>query len=256
MEYLDDFCSAYLDDILVFSNDPADHEDHVRRVLQRLRDMGLQADVDKCEFHVTQTKYLGFIVGSAGVAVDPSKVEVIKDWTEPTTVKGVQSFLGFCNFYRKFVREYGRIARPLTNLTKQSVPFDWTGDCQAAFDELKTRLLSAPILRHYSFDDDTRVETDASAGVVAGVLSQRGKTEQEYRPVAFFSEAMQGAELNYGIHDKELLAVVRALQVWRAELIGLQRNKFEVITDHSALEYFGKKQQLNLRQANWAELLA
>jgi transposase InsO family protein len=182
---------------------------------------------------------------------------VVKQWKEPTTVRGVQSFLGFCNFYRKFVREYGRIAKPLNTLTKKGEGFLWTQDCQIAFDELKRRLLTAPILRHFSYDQgvDTQVETDASDGVLAGVLLQKHPQDEDWHPVAFYSETMQGPEHNYPIHDKELMAVVRALIAWRAELIGLP-SPFTVITDHRALEFFSKKRLLNLRQAGWAEIMA
>jgi hypothetical protein len=257
MGYLDDFCSAYIDDILIFSDTLEEHHDHVKKVLQRLRDAGLQADIKKCEFHVRETKYLGFIVGVNGVAVDPEKISVVRDWEEPTTVRGVQSFLGFCNFYRKFVRNYGRIAKPLNNLTKKGEAYLWTDDCQIAFDDLKQALLTAPILRHFSFDADveTKVDTDSSDGVVAGALLQRREGEEDWHPVAFYSETMQGAEHNYPIHDKELMAVVRALICWRAELIGLPR-PFTVITDNQALEFFSTKRLLNLRQAGWAEIMA
>lgn len=254
MGYLDDFCSAYIDDILVYSSNLREHRIHVEKVLKRLRDAGLQADIDKCEFHVTETKFLGFIIGVDGIAVDPEKIEAVKGWREPSTVKGVQSFLGFCNFYRRFVSEYGRIAKPLTNLTRKDITFRWTNECQLAFEDLKKRLLEAPVLAYFSFEKPTRLETDASDGVVAGVLSQ--EVDGVWNPVGYFSETMQGAEHNYPIHDKELLAVVRSLRFWRSELIGIQQTPFTIITDHEALEYFGTKRLLNLRQAGWAEQLA
>ena len=257
MGYLDDFCSAYIDDILIFSDDLKSHREHVKKVLSRLRDAGLQSDIKKCEFHVFKTKFLGFIIGTDCIEVDPEKTSAVREWKEPTTVRGIQSFLGFCNFYRKFVREYGRIAKPLINLTKKGESFSWTNDCQAAFDELKHRLLTAPILRHFSHDleTETQMETDASDGVLAGVLLQRCPGEEDWHPVAFYSEAMQGAEHNYPIHDKELMAVVRGLICWRAELVGLQ-TPFSVVTDHQALEFFSTKRVLNLRQAGWAEIMA
>ena len=103
MEYLDDFCTAYLDDILIYSDNPLEHEEHVRKVLLQLRKAGLQADIKKCEFNVTRTKYLGFVISTDGIEVDPEKVEAIRNWKQPTTVRGVRSFLGFCNFYRRFI---------------------------------------------------------------------------------------------------------------------------------------------------------
>lgn len=255
MEFLDDFCCAYIDDIIIYSKTEEEHTRHVTAVLQRLRDAGLQADLKKCEFHVQRTKFLGFIVGVDGIETDPEKIEAVRDWKVPTTLKGVQSFLGFCNFYRKFVPEYSRVAKPLTALTRKGEAFRWTPTCQTAFDLLKHALVNAPVLAYFTFGRATRLETDASDGVVAGVLSQR-QEDGDWHPVGYFSESMNTAQMNYPIHDKELLAVIRALEFWRPELVGLQAEPFEVITDHRALEYFSTKRLLNRRQANWAGLLA
>lgn len=254
MGCLDKFCCAYIDDIIIYSNNLEEHEQHVETVLQRLRDAGLQADLKKCEFHVTKTKFLGFIIGTDGISADPEKVAAVRNWRPPGTVKGVQSFLGFCNFYRRFVPEYSRVVKPLSVLTKKGDGFNWTIECDLAFEELKRLLSSSPVLAHFKFGLPTRLETDASDGVVAGVLSQL--QDEEWRPVGFYSETMIPAELNYAIHDKELLAVIRSLQFWRAELVGLQTTPFEIITDHKALIFFSTKRLLNRRQAGWAEFLA
>lgn len=253
-DYLDDFCTAYLDDILIYSQDELSHQEHVCKVLQRLRDAGLQADIQKCEFNVTRTKYLGFIVSTSGVEVDPEKTSVIQNWEEPATVKGVQSFLGFCNFYRRFIRDYGLVAKPLTQLTKSSVPFVFNETCQQAFQELKQRLVTAPVLRHYDYSLESMLETDASDGVIAGVLSQLYPDGNWY-PVGYFSKTMAPAEHNYEIHDKEMLAIVRSLGHWRPELQS-NSSQVKVYTDHKALEYFMTTKQLNSRQARWAEVLA
>jgi transposase InsO family protein len=255
MDYLDDFLTAFIDDLLIYSDNELDHQIHVRKVLERLREAGLQASISKCEFHVPKTKYLGFIVGTDGIEVDPEKVSAVAEWKRPTTVKGVQSFLGFCNFYRRFIRNYSKVARPLSQLTRKDIVFEWTPECEKAFQALKTALTSAPVLTHYRADLPTRVETDASDGVVAGVLSQQ--IGQEWHPVSFFSKTMAPPELNYEIHDKELLAVIRSLEEWRAELEGLQRDdRFDILTDHRALEYFMTTKKLNARQARWAEFLS
>jgi RNase H-like domain found in reverse transcriptase len=204
---------------------------------------------------VKRTKYLGFIVTTEGIEVDPEKTAVIQNWKKPSTVKGVQSFLGFCNFYRRFIKDYSRIARPLNRLTKASLPFQWDTDCQTAFDELKKRLASAPVLRHYQPDLPTRIETDASDEVIAGVLPQQ--KGNDWHPVAYYSKSMSPPEQNYEIHDKEMLAIVRALEEWRAELEGLQRKeRFDILTDRKALEYFMTTRKLNARQARWAEFLS
>jgi len=255
-DFLDNFCTAYLDDILIYSEDPLEHDLHVRRVLDRLREAGLQADIKKSEFKVTRTKYLGFIISTDGVEVDPAKVEVIKNWEEPKTVKGIQSFLGFCNFYRRFIAQYGRLARPLTELVHKDRAFIWTTQCQTAFDTLKQALISAPVLRYYSPELPTMVETDASNGVLAGLLSQEDPESKLWHPVAFFSKTMVPAELNYDIHDKEMLAIIRAFEEWRAELEGLQVTPFQVYSDHRALEYFMTTKKLSARQARWAEFLS
>jgi hypothetical protein len=254
MEYLDDFCTAYLDDILIYSDNPLEHEEHVRKVLLRLRKAGLQADIKKCEFHVTRTKYLGFIISTDGVEVDPKKVEVIRNWKYPTTVKGVQSFLGFCNFYRRFIRDYGRLTAPLTQLTRKDHAFQFNQDCIQAFEKLRIALIQAPILAHFDVDRHCLLETDASDTVVAAVFSQLG-LDGEYHPIAYFSKSMAPAEMNYPIHDKEMLAIVRAFEHWRSELEGTD-HPVEVLTDHKALEYFMGTKSLSARQARWAEILS
>ena len=209
-DYLDDFCTAYLDDILIYSTDIADHEDHVKIVLQRLREAGLQVDIKKTEYHVTRTKYLGFIISTDGIEVNPEKISAITNWQLSTTIKGVQSFLGFCNFYRRFIKDYGRVAKPLNELTRKDTVFRFTDECQTAFENLKELLTTAPLLTYYDPALLTQVETDASDGVIAGVMSQ--EHDQAWKPVGYFSKTMSPAELNYPIHDKELLAIVKSLQ--------------------------------------------
>ncbi|KAI1007317.1 hypothetical protein K3495_g897 [Podosphaera aphanis] len=253
-DFLDKFCTVYLDDILIYSTDLAEHESHVKLVLQRLKEAGLQADIKKCEFHVKSTKYLGFIVGTDDIRVDSEKVKVIENWIPPSNVKSVQSFLGFCNFYRRFIRNYGVIAKPLNNLTRRGVEFRFTNECQAAFHDLKHKLINAPVLAHYNPEAESRLETDASDGVIAAVFSQFSPDNQ-WHPVAFFSKTMAPAELNYEIHDKEMLAIIKSLLHWRAELQGSPK-KIEILSDHKALEYFMSSKSLNARQARWAETLS
>jgi transposase InsO family protein len=253
-DYLDNFCTAYLDDILIYSENELEHEEHVKKVLKRLRDAGLQVDLKKCEFSVTRTKYLGFVITTDGIEVDLDKVAAVVDWKIPHTVRGIQSFLGFCNFYRRFIKDYGKVAKPLVHLTKTDVPFVFGKDCWDAFEELKSKLTSAPVLRHYSPDYDSMIETDASDGVIAGILSQL-HPDGEWYPVAYYSKIMAPAECNYGIHDKEMLAVVKSLKEWRPELHGAA-NRIKIYTDHKALEYFMTTKQLTSRQARWAEALS
>lgn len=252
-DYLDDFCAAYLDDIMIFSADPLEHEVHVKKVLDRLREHGLQADIKKSEFHVTRTKFLGFIVTTEGIEVDPEKTEALRTWRYPSTVTEVRGFLGFTGFYRQFVRDYQAIAKPLNNLTKEGVPFRFDDDCKRAFDEIKRILLSPVVLKHFVYGYPTMVETDSSDGTLGGILSQQHPDGRWY-PVAFFSRTMLPAECNYEIHDKELLAIVRVFEAWRAELISTR--DIQVFSDHRALEYFMTTKSLTSRQVRWAEILA
>ena len=254
IDLLDVICTAYLDDILIYSEDPLLHETHVKQVLDRLRAAGLQADIRKCEFGVTRTKYLGFIISTEGLAVDPEKVSAVVGWQAPRTVKGIQSFLGFCNFYRRFIPNYSRIARPLNLLTHKDVKWDFSDACHEAFQKLKDALVNAPLLIYHDFSRRSRLETDSSDGVIAAVHSQLN-LDDAWHPVGYFSKTMVPAELNYEIHDKEMLAIVRAFSHWRAELQG-SPEKIEVYTDHKALEWFMVTKKLNGRQARWAEFLA
>ena len=256
-EYLDEFVTVYLDDLLIYSPDLQSHKQHVRKVLLKLRAAGLPVDIDKCEFHVQEVKYLGLIITPEGLKMDPVKVEAITHWEAPKSVKDIQSFLGFANFYRKFIRGFSLVAKPLTEQTKKDHQFLWTEACQQAFQELKDRFTSAPALAHYNPDLETWVETDASNYVTAGVLSQMhlGPDGRDLlRPVAFFSKRMVPAECNYDIYDKELLAIVRSFEEWRPELMPIKEVK--VKSDHKNLQWFMETKQLNSRQARWAELLS
>ena len=149
MEHLDDFCAAYMDDILIYSSTPEEHKVHVKKVMAILQAHGLQADIKKSEFSVQKTRFLGFVIGVDGIEVDPDKVSVIKDWRYADNVRGIQSYLGFCNFYRRFIENYSRIARPLTMLTGKDVPFVFDNACKNAWETLREALQATPVLRHY-----------------------------------------------------------------------------------------------------------
>lgn len=254
-EYLDEFASAYIDDVLIYSDGSIeDHRAKVKKVLQKLQDAGLQCDIDKSEFEQTRVKYLGFIIEAGkGIAVDPEKVEAIRGWKAPTTVKGVRGFIGFANFYRVFIPDFSTTAKPLIDLTKKDAIFKWTAECQESFDSLKELFISAPILSHFDPDLETIVEADSSGYATGGVLLQRGK-DGLLRPCAFLSQRLSPAESNYEIHDKELLAIIRCLKEWRAELRMVK--EFKILTDHKNLRYFYKAQLLSERQMRWTDLLS
>lgn len=254
-DFLDEFASAYLDDVLVFSSGSrSEHREQVKKVLERLQGAGLHLDIDKCEFEVQSTKYLGFIIEAGkGVRMDPAKVEAILNWATPTTVKGVRSFLGFANFYRRFIRNFSDLTRPLTALTQKGREFEWTTQCEEAFSQLKRMFTTAPILTQFDPDRDTVVEADSSGWATGGVLSQYDD-DGVLRPCAYFSRKNSPAECNYQIHDKELLAIINALKEWESELIAVPN--FQILTDHRNLRYFTTIKRLNERQMRWADILS
>ena len=224
----------------------------MNKVLDALREAGLQLDIKKCEFEVKSTKYLGFIIEAGkGLRMDPKKIEAISSWEAPTNVKGVRSFLGFANFYRRFIKNFAEVAAPLTRLTGD-VSFRWTQEEQTAFDKLKKIFISEPVLAHFDADRETVVETDSSGWATGGVLSQYNN-EGILRPCAYFSRKNSPHECNYEIHDKEMLAIIRCLEEWDSELRSVR--KFTVLTDHKNLEYFTKPRMLNERQIRWSILL-
>ena len=198
---------VYLDDILIFSKDQASHTKHVREVLQRLRDNDLFCKPEKCEFFKSSVEYLGMIISEGRVSMDPAKVDAVASWPEPKKIRDVQAFLGFANFYRRFVAGFSALAQPLTKLLRKDSPWRWGEEEQKAFDVLKKAFTTAPILIMPDLKKPFTVECDASDFATGAVLSQVGE-DGAMHPVAFFSKSLNDAERNYEIYDKELLAIV------------------------------------------------
>lgn len=253
-DLLDDCATAYLDDILIYSVDRADHVQQVREVLKRLIDAGLQVDLNKCDFHTTRTKYLGLIITPGGIEMDPEKVAAITAWEPPTTKKQLQRFLGFANFYRRFIRDFSGVAKPLYDLTKKTAEWQWSDAHQKAFERLRQTFTTAPALRIYDWDRPAVVEVDASNWSAGGVLLQPDN-DGELHPVAYFSSKHSAQECNYDIYDKELLAVIKALEEWRPELEGAA-HRFDIVTDHKNLQTFATTKQLSPRHMRWSEFLS
>ncbi len=248
------FVIVYLDNILIYSKDPKDHDGHVRAVLARLRKYNLFAKASKCEFDQDKVEFLGFEVNTEGVKPNPAKVKTIKEWPLPKTVKQVQSFLGFANFYRRFVNGYLKIVKCLTNLTKKDVAFAWKEEHQKAFEHLKDCFTSSQTMAHFDPELDTVLETDASDYAMGAILLQVGHNGV-LRPVAFESRSLAAAQLNYEIHNKEMLAIILALTKWRTFLQSTTK-RFDILTDNKSLKYFMTSKLLNRRQARWNEFLA
>lgn len=248
--YLDDFVVVYLDDICIYSKTPEEHLEHLEKVLAVLKEHKLYVGLDKCTFGVEEMEFLGHIVGKDGIKVDPKKVEAVKDWPTPRTVKGVRSFLGFTGYYRRFIRHYAHKALPLTELTKQDNRWRWSSKEQAAFEELKEALTTAPVLVSPNPMLPYEVYTDASNFALGAVLLQnQGKGLQ---PVAYLSRKLSNTERNYPIGDKEMLGIFWALTEWRCYLEGAS---FKVNSDHLNHTWFQSKKNLTRRQTKWSQWL-
>jgi len=236
---------AYMDDILIYAKTIEKHDQLVKDVLGRLRENGLAVSPEKCVWRTQEVEFLGYIIGKEGIKMAKGKVEAVLSWEAPKSLKEVQSFLGFANFYRRFIQDYSRVARPLTELTKKEVgpKWKWTPEAEAAFQELKRRFTTAPILVHFDATKPVIVETDASDFALGAILSQRD-AENRLHPVAFYSRKFTPAEINYEIHDKELLAIVDAFKHWR-RYCEEAAHQVEVYTDHQNLEYFTTTKVLN-----------
>ena len=244
--HLDDFIIVFIDDILIYSKNNEDHEKHLRIALQTLREEKLFAKFKKCEFWLTSIAFLGHIISKDGISVDPQKIEAIVNWPRPTNVTEIRSFLGLAGYYRRFVQDFSRLATPMTRLTRKHVTFKWDADCENSFQELKKRLISAPILTLPTGTGGYVIFSDASFKGLGCVLMQNGKV------IAYASRQLKPYERNYPTHDLELAAVIFALKIWRHYLYG---ESCEIYTDHKSLKYIFTQKELNMRQRRWLELM-
>ena len=251
--FLDKFVAVYLDDILIYSKNKEEHISHVCQVLSVLKENHLAAKASKCEFHRPEVEFLGHVISGSGIKTDPKKISALKDWPTPSTVKEVQSFVGFCNYYRRFVKNFASIAKPLHNLTKKDSKFVWTDECNSAFLTLKDILCSSQVLIQPDPNKPYKLETDASKFAIGCVLSQ--KVGNNYRPIGYFSRTLNNSERNYSVTDKELLAIVCGLQEWEYLLLGAL-HPIDIFTDHRNLLFSAKPKLLSQREKRWQDILA
>ncbi|KAJ3459939.1 hypothetical protein MRS44_016012 [Fusarium solani] len=253
-EYLDDFVVCYLDDILIFSETEEEHTEHVHKVLKALQDANLLVEPEKSTFHTHEVEFLGHIISPNEIRMDPKKIAAVRDWPQPENLKEVQSFIGFANYYRRFIRNFGKIAIPLTELTKKETRFIWTPKAEEAFQALKEAILKEPVLATFDPTKEVELETDASDYALGAQVGQRDKNGKLH-PIAFYSRKLHGAELNYPIYDKEFLAIINAFKEFRHYLLGSQ-HKVKVYTDHKNISHFATTQKLSGRQLRYAEYLS
>jgi ADP-ribose pyrophosphatase YjhB (NUDIX family) len=246
---------AYIDDLLIYVKNEEEHDEIVKEVLKRLRANILAVSAEKCSWKQPEVKFLGYLIVREGIKMSEEKVKGVLEWKSPTSVVEVQAFLGFANFYRRFIQDYSRIARPLRELTKgDGRNWNWMPETELAFTELKKRFTIAPILAYFDPQRPVIVETDALDFALAAVFSQQDD-ENHLHPVTFHSRKFVPADINSEIHDKELLAIVDAFKHWRRYLEGAH-HQIQVFSDHQNLEYFTTTKVLNRRQAHWAYELA
>ena len=245
-----EYSAAYLDDLVVFSNSWPEHLEHLRAVLQRLREAKLTAKPTKCQIAMNQCVYLGHRVGNGEIEPEASKLKAVSDFLQPETKKDVRAFLGLTGYYRKFIPNYATIALPLTDLTKKSLPnaVVWTAACGTAFGELKRRLTCAPVLKSPDFSKQFILQTDASERGIGAVLSQRTSDGEEH-PIAYYSRKLLPREEKYATVEKECLAIKLGVQAFRVYLLGRQ---FVVQTDHRSLEWLHRLKENNARLTRWS----
>ena len=260
-ELLEEGVIVYIDDILIYLETEVKHIRLVSKVLEKLKKANLCVAINKSLFHVKEVDNLGYIISDKDISLSPlaEKIQTVQAWKPPvptstSVVKMAQEFLGFVNFYQRFIEGFSKIGKPLTDLTKKDQRYEWTAACEQAFDTLKSWFCKAPILVHFLCGRPTVIEIDASDYALGAVMSQECEDGRLHR-MAFHSRKFQPAEINYDIHDKEMLAIVAALKEWE-HILKLCQEEFTVFTDYKNLEYFASTKVLSRRQARWEQFLS
>ncbi|BHF70141.1 hypothetical protein SprV_0301319100 [Sparganum proliferum] len=247
-------CLIYLDDVIVFGRTARQHNANLAAVLSALRDAGLRLNPQKCKFLCRKVTFLGHEVSPQGIQASQEKVEAVRSWPTPKTPTEVRGFLGLASYYRRFILHFAELARPLHRLTEKGRTFTWNDDCQQAFDELKAKLTSAPILMLPDTSPEAPpfiLDSDASGFAIGGVLSQADETGAE-RPICFASKTLSKPERNYCTYRRELLALITFIKQFKPFLVG---KHFIVRTDHKALQWLQNMKEAEGQLARWQELL-
>ena len=253
------WCIIYLDDIIVFSTTPAEHLKRLRGVFEKLANAGLKLKPSKCEFFRTKITYLGHIISAKGIETDPKKIEAIQDWTCPKTVTDVRSFLGFTNYYRRFIKGYAKVAKPLNALVSGEIAnhkkalVEWTDECQAAFDKLNELCTNTPILAYADYKKPFELQMDASDLGLGAVLYQKDGEGQK-RVIAYASRSLSNTEKNYPAHKLEFLALKWAITNQFHEY--LYGSQFDVYTDNNPLTYILTSAKLDAMGQRWVASFA
>jgi RNase H-like domain found in reverse transcriptase/Reverse transcriptase (RNA-dependent DNA polymerase) len=245
-EHLGKFVLVYLDDLTIYSKTFEDHVTHLSLIFQTLRKAQLKLNKDKCHFFLPSIKFLGHEISRQGIQPDEDKLIKVKEFPRPINLRTLRRFLGLASYYRKFIKDFSKRAKPLNQLLQKDEPFDWKAEQQQAFEWLKHQLITAPILRYPNFKKTFYLHTDASGTGLGAVLAQKDEDNKEYA-VAYASRSLNKAERNYSTTEQECLAVIWAVEHFR-HYFGTTH--FFVVTDHAALKWLGTT-ELKGRRARW-----
>ncbi len=253
-KYLHQFCQIYLDDIIIYSKTLKKHKRHVRLILNKLWEADLQIDINKCEFHVQKTIFLELLISIKELKMNSRKMQAVVDWSTLNNLTQMQFFIDFCNFYRRFIKNFSKIVHSMIWLTQKKIIFEWNEVCQIVFDHMKRCITEISILRHFDQTRETILEIDSFNYVNDEVLSQYDD-EKVLHSIVFYSKNMSSAECNYKIYDKELLIIIWAFEHWRLEL-KLTDISIKMFIDHQALILLMKDKELSRHQMRWIQKLA
>ena len=249
-KHLGKFMFAFVADLIIYSRNWNEHMEHLNEVFDTIESSGFKIGFKKCQFAQSSVKYLGHIITKKGIRVDPNKVEAISTLPPPRTIKGIRSFVATAAYYRKFIKDFSKIAAPLTELTKKNIRFKWTQECQKAFDTLKDLLISSPVLAFPDYTKRFSVHTDASSIALGGSLHMKGDKGEQ--PIAYFSRKLKDTEKSYTTTELEALAIHDSIKYFSAYLWG---TNFDIYTDHKALQFIFKNKNSIPRVARWSMLL-
>lgn len=239
---------VYVDDICVFSKDFNSHLQHLKDLFGRLRNAGLTLNPKKCHFAAKEVKFLGHLISKQGIQVDPNKTKIIDTFPIPQKIKDIRSFLGMCNYYRRFIKSFSTLVEPLNKLLRKDEDFIWNEDCQIAFETLKRKLTSAPILAYPNMNKPFILTTDASNSAIGYILSQKDKGNREH-VIAYGGRSLSKPERNWSASDVECLAVIEGIREYKTYL---SNNEFLVFTDHKPLQYLMSQKSTTGRLARWS----
>ena len=236
---------VYMDDVVIYAKTLEEHERHFDIVLDKFKEANWKIEPEKCELLKHEVVYLGHILSKDGLRPYPKKIKAVKDFPRPKNVSNIRQFLGLAGYYRKFIKDFAKIAKPLSKLTEKDTPFEWTDTVYTSFNTLKEALCTAPVLKFLDMNKPFVITTDAPGYAVGGILSQ-GKIGND-RPVAYTSRVLRGPELRYDAYEKEALAIIHSVKTFRPYIYG---SKFTIVTDQKPLIWF-KTAEVNTSVQKW-----